>query len=32
FEAGPDVFRLNFSHGARKEHKRRYDALRAIEG
>jgi pyruvate kinase len=31
FEAGADVFRLNFSHGAREEHKRRYDAIRAIE-
>jgi len=31
FETGADVFRLNFSHGGREEHKRRYDAIRAIE-
>jgi pyruvate kinase len=31
FEAGADVFRLNFSHGTHEDHKRRYDAIRAIE-
>jgi pyruvate kinase len=31
FDAGADVFRLNFSHGTRDDHKRRFDAIRAIE-
>ena len=31
FEAGADVFRLNFSHGAHSEHKARVDVIRAIE-
>jgi len=31
FEAGADVFRLNFSHGTHEEHKKRYDTIRAIE-
>ncbi len=31
FEAGADVFRLNFSHGTRDDHKRRIDAIRALE-
>ena len=31
FEAGADVFRLNFSHGNHDDHKRRYDTIRAIE-
>jgi pyruvate kinase len=31
FEAGADVFRLNFSHGVREDHKKRYDLIRAIE-
>src|SRR6201996_9498987 len=31
FEAGADVFRLNFSHGTHEDHKRRYDQIRAIE-
>jgi pyruvate kinase len=31
FEAGADVFRLNFSHGTREDHKQRYDLIRAIE-
>jgi pyruvate kinase len=31
FEAGADVFRLNFSHGSQDDHKRRFDAIRAIE-
>ena len=32
FEAGADVFRLNFSHGDRESHARTYRALRALEG
>ena len=31
FHAGADVFRLNFSHGTHEDHKRRFDAIRAIE-
>ena len=31
FDAGADVFRLNFSHGTQDDHKRRFDAIRAIE-
>ncbi len=31
FEAGADVFRLNFSHGGHDDHKRRYDIIRAME-
>ncbi len=31
FEAGADVFRLNFSHGSHDEHRRRHDAIRALE-
>ena len=31
FNAGADVFRLNFSHGTHDDHKRRFDAIRAIE-
>src|SRR5260370_25641034 len=31
FDAGADVFRLNFSHGTHDDHKRRFDAVRAIE-
>ena len=31
FEAGADVFRLNFSHGQHEEHKELYDAIRKIE-
>ena len=31
FEAGADVFRLNFSHGTHDDHRRRYDAVRAVE-
>ncbi|KAB2848697.1 MAG: pyruvate kinase [Hyphomicrobiaceae bacterium] len=31
FEAGVDVFRLNFSHGSRDDHKRRFDIIRALE-
>ena len=32
FDAGADVFRLNFSHGTKDDHKRRLDAIRALEG
>lgn len=31
FEAGADVFRLNFSHGSHAEHKARFEAVRALE-
>ena len=31
FEAGADVFRLNFSHGAPDDHRQRVDMLRALE-
>src|SRR5215218_1684298 len=31
FEAGADVFRLNFSHGTHADHKQRHDTIRAIE-
>ena len=31
FEAGADVFRLNFSHGIRADHKRRFAAIRKLE-
>jgi pyruvate kinase len=31
FEAGADVFRLNFSHGTHEDHKARYDTIRALE-
>ena len=31
FDAGVDVFRLNFSHGTHADHKARYDAIRQIE-
>ena len=31
FEAGADVFRLNFSHGSREDHKRNFDTLRKLE-
>ena len=31
FEAGADVFRLNFSHGTHQEHAERYAAIRRIE-
>ena len=31
FDAGADVFRLNFSHGTHDDHERRFDAIRAIE-
>ena len=31
FNAGADVFRLNFSHGTHEDHKKRYDLIRQIE-
>jgi len=31
FEAGADVFRLNFSHGTHEEQKARYDIIREVE-
>ncbi|MGV7243765.1 pyruvate kinase [Caballeronia sp. M23-90] len=31
FNAGADVFRLNFSHGSHEDHKRRYDLVREVE-
>ena len=31
FEAGADVFRLNFSHGTHADHQRNYDFIREIE-
>ncbi len=31
FEAGADVFRLNFSHGSQDEHRARHGAVRALE-
>jgi len=31
FEAGADVFRLNFSHGTHEDHAARYHTIRQIE-
>ena len=31
FDAGADVFRLNFSHGSHEDHKRRLDLIRDVE-
>ena len=31
FDAGVDVFRLNFSHGSKQDHTERFHAIRAIE-
>ncbi len=31
FDAGADVFRLNFSHGTHEDHKKRYDLIRSTE-
>jgi pyruvate kinase len=29
FDAGADVFRLNFSYGTHEDHKKRYDIIRS---
>src|SRR5215468_238572 len=31
FEAGVDVFRLNFSHGIHEDHRARFEAIRYVE-
>lgn len=31
FNAGADVFRLNFSHGSHDDHRQRYETIRAVE-
>ena len=31
FRSGVDVFRLNFSHGTPADHRKRMDAIRAVE-
>ncbi len=31
YDAGVDLFRLNFSHGTHEDHKKRYDIIRSIE-
>ena len=31
FEAGADVFRMNFSHGAHEDHQARLNILRSLE-
>ncbi len=31
FEAGVDVFRMNFSHGTHEDHQRIYDTIRTVE-
>ena len=31
FEAGADVFRLNFSHGTHANHRERFDIIRRVE-
>ncbi|TWG88173.1 pyruvate kinase [Cupriavidus gilardii J11] len=31
FEAGADVFRLNFSHGTHDDHRQRHEAVRRVE-
>ena len=31
FRAGADVFRLNFSHGTKADHRKRVEIIRAIE-
>ncbi len=31
FDAGVDVFRLNFSHGTHEEHRRRFKTIREVE-
>jgi pyruvate kinase len=31
FDAGADVFRLNFSHGSHEDHRARYETIREVE-
>jgi pyruvate kinase len=31
FDAGVDMFRLNFSHGTHEDHKKRFEAIRDVE-
>ena len=31
FDAGVDMFRLNFSHGTHGDHKKRFEAIRDVE-
>src|SRR5665213_458417 len=31
FDAGVDMFRLNFSHGSHEDHRRRFEAIRDVE-
>lgn len=31
FDAGVDVFRLNFSHGSHDDHRERYEVIRSVE-
>src|SRR3984885_12621206 len=31
FDAGVDMFRLNFSHGTHEDHRKRFDAIRDVE-
>jgi pyruvate kinase len=31
FDAGADIFRLNFSHGSHEDHRKRFDLIREIE-
>ena len=31
FNAGADIFRLNFSHGTHEDHRQRYEMIRALE-
>jgi len=31
YDAGVDMFRLNFSHGSHDDHRARYEAIRAVE-
>ena len=31
FQAGVDVFRLNFSHGTQEDHRQRLETIRALE-
>jgi pyruvate kinase len=31
FDAGVDMFRLNFSHGTHEDHRKRFEAIRDVE-